>query len=606
MESKNKIQASVALLKVLESWGVKDVYGYPGGSINSLLSGLQIEQKNINFIQVRHEQVAALTAAAHAKLTGKIGVAFGSAGPGAVNLLNGLYDAKADHAPVLALVGQVPSTNMNYDYFQEMPETPIFRDVACYDRIVMTPESLPHVVDEAIKAAYKNNGVAVVVIPNEFGYESIPEKKYTTATLSDNKTAPQPQATDSEVDKFLAMVKSAKRPVFHVGRGIHDGGEKIVELSKKLQIPIIIDGLANGLVPNDYEGFLGTANRAASKAADEIMSVSDLVIAIGGDFPFANTYYASHPFSYVQVDNDRSKLGRHHTLDLGIWADATQFVEKAIERSTKVAETNYFKAAVADMQNWEAYLDHMKKSENNPLLPGQVYNAINEVADPDASYSIDVGDNIINSFRYLNFTKENKWVISALFATMGSGLPGAMAAKRAYPDKQTWNITGDGAQAMVLQDLATIVKYNIPVITVVTSNLNLSFIQGEQEDAPMQIFGLDLQSIDYATVAKGFGIEAATVNKFSELKPAIEKAAAAAAAGKPFLVDVRISDKRGLPVEDLQLSIINGKLDESVSPKFLDDKPADVHYTPKELFKMFDGEGLKTLPELFDEYNVEL
>ncbi|MBW1606245.1 pyruvate oxidase [Lactobacillus sp. Sy-1] len=606
MENQKTIKASVALLKVLESWGVKDVYGYPGGSINSLLDGLQIEQKNINFIQVRHEQVAALTAAAHAKLTGKIGVAFGSAGPGAVNLLNGLYDAKADHAPVLALVGQVPSTNMNYDYFQEMPETPIFRDVACYDRIVMTPESLPHVVDEAIKAAYKNKGVAVVVIPNNFGYEQIPEKKYTTAALTDVKQTPQPEATDSEVDKFLTLVKSAKRPVFHVGRGIKDGGEKLVELSKKLQIPIIIDGLASGLVPTEYEGFLGTANRAASKAADEIMSVADLVIAIGGDFPFANTYYASHPFTYVQVDNDKSMLGRHHTLDLGIWSDATQFVEKAVERSTKVSETNYFKAAVADMQNWKEYLELMKNSEATPLLPGQMYKAINEVAEDNASFSIDVGDNIINSFRYLDLSKQNKWVISALFATMGSGLPGAMAAKREFKDRQTWNITGDGAQAMVLQDLATIVKYKIPVINVVTSNNDLSFIEGEQEDAPMQIFGLDLQPIDFAKVAEGFGIDSITVSKVAELKPAFEKANAAVKAGKPFLVDVKIGNQRGLPVEDLQLSIVNGKLDESVSPNYLNDKRENVHYTPKELFKRYNGENLKTLPEFFEENNVEL
>ncbi|UQS86057.1 pyruvate oxidase (plasmid) [Nicoliella spurrieriana] len=606
MEKQKTIKASVALLKVLESWGVKDVYGYPGGSINSLLDGLQIEQKNINFIQVRHEQVAALTASAHAKLTGKIGVAFGSAGPGAVNLLNGLYDAREDHAPVLALVGQVPNTAMNYDYFQEMPETPMFSDVACYDRIVMTPESLPHVVDEAIKAAYKNKGVAVVVIPNNFGYEQIPEQKYTSATLSDTKPTPQPVATDSEIDKFLTLVKSAKRPVFHVGRGIKDGGEKIVELSKKLQIPIIIDGLACGLLPTDYDGFLGTANRAASKAADEILSVSDLVIAVGGDFAFAHTYYASHPFKYVQVDNDQSMLGRHHTLDLGIWSDATKFVEKALERSTQVAETNFFKAAVADMQNWKEYLKHMKESSATPLLPGQVYNAINETADPDASFSIDVGDNIINTFRYLDLSKQNKWVISALFATMGSGIPGAIAAKRAYPDKQAWNIAGDGALAMVLQDLATIVKYKIPVINVVTSNNNLSFIQGEQEDAPMQIFGLDLQPIDFAKVANGFGIDAVTVTKANELKPAFEKATAAAKDGKPFLVEVKIGDQRGLPVEDLQLSIINGKLDESVSPNYLDDKPADVHYTPKELFKRYNGENLKTLPEFFDEYNVEL
>lgn len=175
-----KIQAGIAMLKVIESWGVDHIYGYPGGSINSTMDSLQKEQDNIKYIQVRHEQVGALAAAADAKLTGKIGVAFGSAGPGAVNLLNGLYDAKEDHVPVLAIVGQVPHTRMNYDYFQEFNESPMFDDVAVYNRIVMTPESLPYVIDKAIRMAYKEKGVAVVIIPNDFGYVEIPTGNYST------------------------------------------------------------------------------------------------------------------------------------------------------------------------------------------------------------------------------------------------------------------------------------------------------------------------------------------------------------------------------------------------------------------------------------------
>ena len=226
--TEKKIAASVAMLKVLEAWGVKDVYGYPGGSFNSTMKALDIEKENINYVQVRHEQVGALAAAAHAKLTGQIGVTFGSAGPGAVNLLNGLYDAKEDHAPVLALVGQVPHTNMNYDYFQEFPEVPMFQDVAVYDRIVMTPESLPYVVDKAIREAYKNKGVAVVVIPNDFGYVEIPDVDYASTTILD-KAEPKPAPTDEEVDKFLELVKNAKRPIFHVGSGIKENADKLVE-----------------------------------------------------------------------------------------------------------------------------------------------------------------------------------------------------------------------------------------------------------------------------------------------------------------------------------------------------------------------------------------
>lgn len=599
-----KILSSVAAVKVLESWGVKDVYGYPGGSINSLMNALDIEKSKINFIQVRHEQVAALTASTHAKITGKIGVVFGSAGPGAVNLLNGLYDAKIDHAPVLAIVGQVTSNNINYDYFQEMPEVPIFSDVACYDRIVMNPESLPHVIDEAIKSAYNNHGVAVVVVPNDYGFKKIPNINYSTFNKSINKLLPQPSATDNEVKNFLKIVNQAKRPVIHVGRGIKNNGKKLVQLSKKLQIPIIMDGLSIGLIPNNYEGLLGTANRAASKAANEIIGTADLVIAIGGDFSFANTFYASHEFKYIQIDNHRNQLGRHHSLDLGIWSDAGIFIKKALNLSNQVPESPFFKSAVADMKNWNEYLNYMTESKNNRLLPPQVYKQINNHSNKDAMYSIDVGDNIINMFRYLNIDHNKDWSISALFATMGIGLPGAIAEKRAYPNRQVWNISGDGAQAMVMQDLVTLTKYQIPVINVVTSNNVLSFIKGEQEDINMNVYGIDLHNINYEMVAKGMGVNAVTVSNFDELKPAFDKAIQVTNSGKPFLINVKIADQRALPVEDIQINVENGKLVENVNSKYkLGSKKT---YSIRDLFDEYNGQNLKPLTEFFKKFNVKI
>ncbi|KRM91255.1 pyruvate oxidase [Fructilactobacillus florum] len=605
MTDVKKIPAAVAMVKVLEAYGVKDVYGYPGGSINSTLHALDAEKDNINYIQVRHEQVGALAASAHAKLTGKLGVAFGSAGPGAVNLLNGLYDAKEDHAPVLALVGQVPHNNMNYNYFQEMPEVPIFEDVSVYNRIVMTPESLPHVIDRAIHEAYQKKGVAVVVIPNDFGFAEIPDVRYDSASATYDKPAPQPVASDAEVDVFLELVHEAKRPVIHVGRGIKAGGEKLVELSRKLQIPFIFDGLAKGTLDEDYEGNLGTANRAASKAADEILSTADLVIAIGGDFPFANSVYASHEFKYIQIDNQAVELGRHHVPELSILSDATKFVEKALERSQKVAPSAFFQAAAADMQNWKAYIHKMLTSKSDPLLPAQVYNQVNRIAEKDAIFSVDVGDNIINTFRYLDVKPAQKWVISALFATMGSGVPGAIAAKQNDPTKQVFNIAGDGALSMVMQDLVTEVKYKLPIINIVTQNGNLGFIEGEQEDLPMQIFGLDLQKQNFAMIAKGMGLDAVRVKNYAELPAAFDEALMALKAGKPFLIDIEIDKTRGLPVEDLIVKIKDGKLSETVSPNYLKNKGKGA-YTLDEFFAKYDGQELKPLAHFFDEAGVRL
>ncbi|MFH6891627.1 YhgE/Pip family protein [Alloscardovia omnicolens] len=183
---------------------------------------------------MRHEQVSALAASADAKLTGRVQVCFGSAGPGATNLLTGLYDAREDHAPVVALIGQVPTTNMNYNYFQEFAENPMFEDVAVYNRTVMTAESFPYVVDEAVREAYKHKGVAVVVIPNNFGYVQIPDEPYSSSSPTGRKSAPLPLPTDEEVKNVLDLIKAAKRPVIHVSRGIGAGGEKLVELSKDI------------------------------------------------------------------------------------------------------------------------------------------------------------------------------------------------------------------------------------------------------------------------------------------------------------------------------------------------------------------------------------
>ncbi|GLB47546.1 pyruvate oxidase [Philodulcilactobacillus myokoensis] len=602
--TKNRILASVASLKVLESWGVKNIYGYPGGSISSLMNALQIEQNRIHYIQIRHEQVGALAASAHAKLTGKIGVAFGSAGPGAVNLLDGLYDAKYDHVPVLAIVGQVPSTNINYNFFQEIPEKPIFEDVASYNRVVMTPESMPHVFDEAIKAAYANKGVSVVVVPNDYGFKEIPNRSYTSVSATDDKKAPLPMVNDQEVKQFLTMVSHAKRPVIHFGRGIKNHGSQLVKLSENLQIPLIADGLAFNLISHKYRGFLGTFGRASSKAADEILATADLVIDIGGDFPFAHVFYASHPFKYIQIDTDRSKLGRHHHLDLGIWSDAGKFINRILEQSSTAHQSKFFQAAIADMDNWRNYLGQIEASSDDPILPSQVYYQINHHADNDAIYSIDVGDNIINTFRNLQLTTKNKWITSALFATMGFGLPGAMAGKIDYPDRQVWNITGDGAQSMVMQDLVTLAKYQLPVINVVTSNQTLSFIKGEQEDTPMQFFGVDIHDINFEMVAKGMGIDATTVHNIHELKPAFDKAVQVSKSGKSFLINVKIADQRALPVEDLKVTIRDRRVEESVKPVYRIDK-VDKHYTVRELFDHYKGQSLKPVTEFFNQFNVK-
>lgn len=606
MSENNTVSASVAMLKVLENWGVDHLYGYPGGSFNSTMAALADEKDRLKYVQIRHEQVGAMAASADAKLTGKIGVAFGSAGPGATNLLTGLYDAREDHAPVLALVGQTGTAVMNSHFFQEFNEDPIFEDVSVYCRTVMTAKSLPHVVDQAIREAYEHRGVAVVIIPNDLGYEQIPDLHYGSHGPSDVKKTPKVQPNDAEIDEFLDMVQKAKRPVFHVGRGIQDGGDAIIELSKKLQIPIVMTGLAKGYIDESYEGNLGMANRAAHKAADEIMASADLLITIGADFPFADLIYQTHQFKFVQVDNNRVELGRHHDLDLGIWSDATAFVEAALAKAEPVKERPFMKAAIADNENWQAYMQRQADDETAPIKPAAIYKQINRIAEKDAIFSIDVGDNIINAFRHLHVSKEQKMVISALFASMGTGLPGALAAKMSYPDRQAIQVAGDGAFSMVMQDLITEKKYQLPIINVITSNTTLNFIKSEQDDVAMHHSGIHLADQNFAKIADGMGVEAVEVRDPADLAAAFDRAVEVTKAGRPFLIDVKISDERTLPVEELQLHQEGDHFVESINPSYNANLDLPQPKGVRDFLDSYGGQDLKTLPEFFEDYGIKL
>lgn len=424
-------------------------------------------RKIVQYIQVRHEQVSALAASADAKLTGRVQVCFGSAGPGATNLLAGLYDAREDHAPVVALIGQVPTTNMNYNYFQEFAENPMFEDVAVYNRTVMAAESLPYVVDKAVREAYKHKGVAVVAIPNNFGYVQIPDKPYSSSSPTDRKPAPLPLPTDEEVKNVLDLIK----------------------------------------------------------AADEAFAAADLVIALGSNFPFANIVYRTHKFKFVQIDADSGQFGSHRFLDYGVWSDAAAFVEKALELSEPAESLPSFRAVVAANKNWQEYMTKMTNRPSDPLEFETVYKEINRIAEEDALFSIDVGDNIINSFRYLHLTPKNKWTISALFASMGYGVPGSLAGALSFPERQIFNISGDGAFSMVMQDIITQKKYNLPVINIITSNASLNFIKPEQDNLPIPDHsGIFIEDQDFAMIARGMGVEAVTVTKSDDLPAAFDKA----------------------------------------------------------------------------------
>jgi len=547
------IKSGIAMLKTLESWDVDHIYGIPGGSINSLVYALRDEETagHIRYIHVRHEEVGALAAVSDGRVTGKIGVAFGSAGPGATHLYQGVYDAKMDKVPTLFIVGQVGQAQMNMDFFQEQDEAQLFGDGAVYNRTVMTAESLPHVVDEAVRQAYVNHGPAVVVIPNDLADKEIPADGYYSAAANFRK-AEAPAPTDEQVDDALTLIKQAKKPILYIGQGVRGAADEAMELSQKLQLPIAYAALAKDVIPYDFPALLGSAMRVASKPANEAMAETDLILFVGSNFPFAEILFNPNA-KFIQIDSNPAVLGKRHKTEVAMWADAKKALRKLNDRAEKAADSDWYRANIANADNWRDYNEQMMNKTDGELRFEPVFKEINRIATDDALFSIDVGDVTQNSVRLIKNTGKQRWYTSGLFATMGSGLPGAIAAQLSFPDKQVFSLAGDGAESMVMQDLITENLYHLPIINVVFKNEELGFIVDEQEDDEQRRFGVSLGNVDFSKVAEAHGVTGISVTKQSELQKAFDEAREITKRGEPVLIDVQITGERPIPVEKLEL-----------------------------------------------------
>ncbi|MDR0398444.1 MAG: pyruvate oxidase [Endomicrobium sp.] len=542
------IKSGLAMLKVLESWGVDHIYGILGGSINSLMSALYEARNTIKYIQVRHEEVGAIAASVDAKLTGKIGVCFGSAGPGATHLFNGLYDAQLDHAPVLAIIGQVASTAMNYDSFQELNENPMFADVSIHNRTVMTPESLPYIIDEAVRRAYKYKGVAVVTIPVNLGLIDIDEDYFSSA-INYRESILMPDSKD--ISEAVTLILKAKRPVLYVGQGIKGASQEAIKLAKHYFMPIISSVMAKGIIPDDTDNYMGTAARVASKPANEALSESDLILFTGSDFPFAKFFFPKNA-KFIQIDTDSSKLGKRQKTDVAILADAKEAMKLLKVGAEAKPAGKWYNANIKNRKNWQEWLQSFSCSNAIPLRPEPVFKEINRIANDDAIFITDVGNVTIFAVRMLKMNGKQKFSTSGFFATMGYGVSGGIAAKLSYPKRQVFTLNGDGAFSMVMQDIITQVKYNLPIINIVFSNNSLGFIDAEQEDSKQEKYGVDLASADYAKAAEAMGAKGYTVTKREQLKSVFDKAKNSKI---PVVIDIKITNNRPFPAEDMVLDL---------------------------------------------------
>lgn len=524
---------SDVLVSELESWGVELVFGVPGTSSLGLVDAVR-KNKNMRYIAVRHEENAAMAASAYNKFTGKIAACLTIAGPGATNLATGLYDAKEDGASVLSLNGQVAMQYTGPYGIQEIDQDAFFRPITVYNNTVYDKEMAVFLLTKALKYAILHKGVAQLSIPKNIQKEPLNVTYCSRETcITDFHIVPD----DEELDKAADAIDNAKNPVIIAGWGAYGYGRSVLDLARKIKAPIITTYRAKGILPYDSELLVGILGYVGSPQTRKLVDESDLLITLGVGFSRYTNVPTSKPM--VQMDINPIKLGKG-PYSISLWGNCSLTIPILMEKVQQRNDNPVLKRIKTMKDEWNAVLESEADAEAVPLRPPFIMKVLSETIPEDAVISVDVGENqwwFGRNFRM----KKQRFAMSGYLATMGFGLPGAIAAKLAYPDRTVFCITGDGGFSMAMADFVTAVKYELPMVVVILNNRELAMIQVEQMMEQYPNFATDLLNPDftaYAESCNGVGIK---VREPGELREAIENAMTM---DKPVIVDIDTDPKR--------------------------------------------------------------
>ncbi|HHS2994054.1 TPA: pyruvate oxidase [Staphylococcus argenteus] len=528
-----KIKANEALVKALQAWDIDHLYGIPGDSIDAVVDSLRTVRDQFKFYHVRHEEVASLAAAGYTKLTGKIGVALSIGGPGLIHLLNGMYDAKMDNVPQLILSGQTNSTALGTKAFQEANLQKLCEDVAVFNHQIEKGDNVFEIVNEAIRTAYEQKGVAVVICPNDLLTEKI---KDTTNKLVDTSRPTVVSPKYKDIKKAVKLINKSKKPVMLVGVGAKQAKDELRAFIEAAKIPVVHTLPAKTILPDDHPYSIGNLGKIGTKTSYQTMQDADLLIMVGTNYPYVD-YLPKKNIKAIQIDTNPKNIGHRFNINVGIVGDSKIALHQLTEKIKHVAERPFLNKTLERKAVWDKWMEQDKNNNSKPLRPERLMASINKFIKDDAVISADVGTATVWSTRYLNLGVNNKFIISSWLGTMGCGLPGAMASKIAYPNRQAIAIAGDGAFQMVMQDFATAVQYDLPLTVFVLNNKQLAFIKYEQQAAGELEYAVDFSDMDHAKFAEAAGGKGYTIKSASEVDAIVEEALAQ---DVPTIVDVYV------------------------------------------------------------------
>ncbi len=531
--------AADILVENVIDWGVDTVFGLPGDGINGIMEALRTRQDRVRFIQVRHEESAAFMACAYAKYTGKLGCCLATSGPGGIHLLNGLYDAKLDQAPVLALTGQTYSDLKGSNFQQEVDMARLFDDVAVYNQEVINPNQIEMLANEACRHALNNRGVSHITFPVDYQEYELSRKRTlhkVEGSTGDYWSRPRACPSESELKAAAEILNQAKKPIILVGQGARGAGAEVIQIAEQLGAPIVKALLGKEVVPDDHPLCTGGLGLLGTTPSVEAMEECDTLLIIGSSFPYMEYLPKPGKARGVQIDDKADRIGLRFPVEIGLVGDARTTAAALSPFIKRNENRRFLEKAQKGMKAWWELMRAQATTDATPIKPQRVAWELSELASDDAIISTDSGTITTWIARDFKMRGTQKFSCSGNLATMAPGLPYAIAAKLAFPERQSIAFVGDGGFTMLMGEFLTAVKYNLPIVVIIIKNNTFGQIKWEQiVFLGNPEYGCELHNPNFAKYADACGGLGWTVEKPEEIRPTLERAFAS---NKPSLVEV--------------------------------------------------------------------
>jgi pyruvate dehydrogenase (quinone) len=524
------------LLDILKDVGVKQVFGVTGDALNFFVKAIE-EQDQVEWVAMKHEGNGSFAAFAQGELGNTIGVCAGTTGPGALHLINGLYNAKKERTPVIAITGQVPLKKMGTSYFQEVDLQKMFDDVCDYQAVIRSPEQAPRIIQRAVKIALANRTVCRIELPSDIAEMDAESQEFIyKITPSDAVLVP----ADSSVLKAVQLINEAKRITIFAGCGCRLAEEELLQLSRKLKAPITHTLKASDIFDHDKENVVGLTGLIGNPSGYNAVMNCDLLLMLGTDFPYSE--FLPHTTKTIQVDIRAENIGNRKSVDVGIHGDVLPFLQKLLPHINATEDDSFLKKLTGSFSKWRNNMkeEASPKRDNEPLHPQIFADLISTHASDDAIFTIETGTSAIWAAHHISFHSNRRLIGSFNHGSMAVGLPAAIGAQFLDRKREVWCLTGDGAFNMAMQDFITAVRYNLPIKVLIFNNAELSFVKLEMEEAGLapSLDALHQQNVNFADYARLCGGEGIRVEHAKDIEHAILMAKKST---KPFIIDAVVS-----------------------------------------------------------------